>query len=220
MRRTQTPPRLGRGIYRVADVCRYTRVPRSTVHSWFKSSQVLTTDYLPTGDTFSVSFYDLMDTLVAYQFRKLGVRMSVVRKAYTKLAATLQTAHPFCHKKLYTDGKSIIVHAAQELGTGNLQDAVSNQQLFVQIQEHLANVAYSVESELADLWRIAEGVIINPAIGMGHPVLEGTALSTFVVRNSYRANGGKSALVADMFNVTPRQVLHAVKFEDKIRSAA
>lgn len=213
-------PALGRGIYRVADVSRYTHIPHSTVHSWFRTRGVFQSDFRDVAGTYTVSFHDLIDTLVAHQFRKEGVKMRVVRKAYDKLAEILRSPHPFCHRGLYTNGHTIIVQAAEYLGTPNLQDVISKQQFFEQIREHLHKVAYSELTQLATHWHVAAGVVVDPEIAMGHPVLAGTGVTTYVVRDAYYANRKDRTFVASLYGLSASQVKSAVDFEDGLRSAA
>lgn len=213
-------PSLGYGIYRVMDVARYTQIPYGTVYSWFKTRSVFYSDYAAVEGTFTVSFYDLIDALVASEFRGAGVTMRMVRRAHEKLASILDSPHPFCHRDLYTDGRSIIIRAAEELGTPNLQDAVSKQQLFDAIHKHLYRVAYSELTRLATHWNVAPGVVIDPQIAMGHPVIAGTGVTTYVVRGAYHANGRDRALVASLYGLSASQVESAVNFEDRVRSAA
>ena len=115
MSKTADIPSLGRGIYRIADVARYTRIPYSTVRSWFKSSGVLQSDYVEIDGVFSVSFLDMIDAVMAQKFRELGVSMPTVRKAYSALKEQLASEHPFCHEKLFTDGKRIFHLAAEKV---------------------------------------------------------------------------------------------------------
>ncbi len=213
-------PSLGRGIYRISDLSRYAHIPHATVYSWFKTSNVFQSDFSRIGDTDSVSFYDLIDVLVAYQFRKFGVTMKDVRRAYELLSESLDSPHPFCHRDLYTNGKRIIIREAKKMGTPNLQDAISKQQFFNEIQANLTKVSYSEATRLAQWWDIHPGIVVNPTIAMGEPVITGTGVTTFVVRNAYYANKKNLALVSGMYGISAKQVTDAVVFEDSIRPAA
>ncbi len=213
-------PTLGAGIYRMADVARYTRIHHSTVRSWFLTRNLLHAEYVRVNGEMSVSFHDLIDAMVASCFRSHGVTMKVVRRAYKKLESTLQTRHPFCHQGLYTDGKAIIVDVAKTIRETVLQDAISNQHLFDNIKCHLHDVSYSSRTKLAERWNISPGVVIDPAIAVGLPVVDGTGVTTYVVRNAYHANGQDRAFVAHLYGLTAKQVDNAVRFEDGLKAAA
>lgn len=216
----QAYPSLGMGVYHLAEVARYTQVHASSVRAWFKGrpdrqgrGPVLEGDYRPVGGDFAVSFHDLIDTLVAGQFRTAGVSMAVVRAAYRHLAERLHTRHPFCHHDLYTDGRKVFIHAADNLGDDVLSEVVSRQQFFAHVRETLTRIDYHESSLLARRWRLYEGVVIDPAISMGKPVVGSTGITTYVLANCYHANKRNIALVADLFNVSERDIDNAVAFE-------
>jgi uncharacterized protein (DUF433 family) len=213
-------PTLGTGIYQLADVARYVRAHPSTVRSWFSTRELLQAEYGRVAGHSSLSFHDLIDTLVAAQFRRHGVMMRVVRKAYRALEKTLGTAHPFCHRGLYTDGRSIIVATAKSIRNEVLEEAISRQQLFEHIKERLDDVAHSARTELAERWSISPGVVIDPRIAMGLPVIVGTGVTTHVIHGAYHANGRDAALVGGLYGLTVSEVKDAVRFEDGLRTAA
>jgi len=191
---------LGKGAYILAEVSRLTQINPSRVR----------------GGDFAVSFLDLIDVLVAGQFRDdYKVPMGVVRRAYSVLKAELGVEHPFCHNDLYTDGKRIFQLAASKLGDEKLSDIISRQQFFVHVKEKLDHIEYSKLTRLADRWRIANGVLLDPKISMGKPTIIDTGLTTHVAANQYYANGENTALVADLYGVSERDVANAVDFEKR-----
>ena len=219
MLRRKTVPALGLGIYTMADVSRYARIHYSTVRSWFRSRGVLDSDFVEVDGKFSASFFDLLDSMVAHQFRKHGVKMRVVRRAYEKLGPMLQTDHPFCHRDLYTDGNRIIVQVSGLVGESSLQDAISDQLFFAQIKGALDNVSYSAMTRLAERIDLAPNVEIYPKVAMGHPVIKGTGVTTYVVRSAYVANGKDRELVGSLYGLSGQQVDCAVEFEETSRAA-
>lgn len=218
--RSNEEPELGRGIYSLAEVGRLIARPYSTVRSWFKLTNVLRSDYAIIGGDFAVSFHDLIDTLVAAHLRDLKVPMNMVRKAYLGAGVRLQTNHPFCHRGIYTDGRRIIIDVANEIGNSALQDAVNGQGWFSQVKNSLAKVSYSNRTKLADRWNIASGVLIDPGLAMGYPVVSGTGITTSVISRAFYANGSDFDFVGKLFNLSSAQVKQAVNFERTIKSAA
>jgi uncharacterized protein (DUF433 family) len=212
---------IGQGIYTLAEVSRLTEVHPSTVRTWFKDRSggtglgcIFHSDYQPVESDFAVSFLDLIDVLVASQFRiRHNVPMRIVRQAHDLLQEELKTRHPFCHSDLYTDGRRIFRFAANKLGEEILSEVVSRQQFFLHIMAKLEHIDYSELTKLAYRWRIASGVVVDPSIGMGKPTIENTGVTTYVVANQYFANNKSAPLVADLYEVTEKDVLNAVKFE-------
>lgn len=216
---------LGQGVYKLAEVSRLTEVHPCRVRTWFKHRSdaagrgpVFESDYQSVGGDYAVSFLDLIDVLVAGQFRdKYRVPMQIVRRAYSLLQEELDTKHPFCHSNLYTDGIHIFRCAASKLGEEKLSDVVSHQQFFLHIKEKLDHIDYSEITKLAYRWRIAKGVVVDPSISMGKPTIENTGVTTYIVANQYYANAENPALVGDLYGVNERDVVNAVRFEDWYR---
>lgn len=214
---------IGQGVYTVAEVSKLTEMNPARVRTWFKSRSdsvgpgpIFQSDYQSVDDDYAVSFFDLIDVFVAGQFRDHhNVPMRIVRDAYSLLQKELDTKHPFCHSDLYTDGKHIFIYAANKLGNKELSEVVTHQQFFLHIKEKLAHVDYSEMTKLARLWRIAEGIVIDPSISMGKPTIVKTSVTTYVLVNQYYANMKNSALVADLYEVSENDVVNAVKFEQR-----
>ncbi len=213
---------LGRGVYDLAEAARYTRLNYSTVRSWFHGKAdrepVFRGDYGRVRGDYAISFFDLVDLLVAGQLRAAGVTMRIVRASYEVLQSDIGTSHPFCHERIYTDGKRVIVAVASQIGDARLLDVVSRQQLFTSIRSVLKSIDY--RTKLAMLWKISNGVVIDPRRSFGKPVVAGTGVTTFVLANQFHANAGNVELVADLYAVGRRDVLNAVDFEERYGRAA
>jgi uncharacterized protein (DUF433 family) len=97
-------------------------------------------------------------------------------------------------------------------------DVISKQHFFTQMC--LGQIKYNKDSKLAEAWHIREGVLIDPKVAFGHPVIERTGVTTFVLANQYAANQENAALVADLYGVGESDVLNAVRFEEAIRRRA
>jgi len=193
------------------------------VRTWFKERSdgsglgpIFAADYPPVNGDLAVSFFDLIDVLVAGEFRdRYNVPMRVVRRAHSLLQTQLQTRHPFCHNDLYTDGKRIFLCVANELDEEVLSDVVSRQQFFLHIREKLAHIDYSEMTKLACRWRIISGIVIDPSISMGKPTIEHTGITTYVVANQYFANAKNKTLVADLYGIGEKDVTNAIAFEER-----
>jgi len=204
----------------MAEVSRYTQMPPSTIRSWFRGrpdrsgkGPILHSDYAPVDESWAYSFHDMIDALVAGHLRKSGVTMRIVRLAHQVLQQDLGTPHPFCHNNIYTDGVKVFLWTAVELDEPTLRDVVSRQQFFAHVRKDLRHIDYSDTTRLARRWRIMNGVVVDPAISFGKPVVERTGVTTFVLAGQYHANEGDTDLVANLYGVEKRNVLDAVAFE-------
>lgn len=93
-----------------------------------------------------------------------------------------------------------------------LSEVVSQQLFFPMVRERLEKIEYAEDSELATRWQIAKGIVIDPDISFGQPVIHGTGVTTFVAARSYLANDRNADLVGELFGITPNDVLDAVAF--------
>ena len=144
-------------------------------------------DYTRVGHDSAFSFLDLVDSFVVGRFRRAGVKMGVVRAAYSQLKEDLGTSHPFAHSSLYTDGKTIIVQTAEKIRNELFYDAVSKQQFFDELAGGLERIDYRPDTGLAARWRVADGVLIDPELNFGKPVVAQTGTSTSIDSGSRRS---------------------------------
>ena len=210
---------LGGGVYSISEVSRYTGLSAGTLRSWFKwrsdkkgCGPYLNSDYRAVGGDYAVSFLNLIDAHVASLFKDEGVKPGAIRKAYSALERDLGVPHPFAYADLYTDGISVIRNVAAEIHSVELCDVVSKNGVFREFRKHLRHIEYG-ESKFAARWRIATGVVIDPKVGFGKPVVESTGMTAFVLARQYEANDRNAALVASLFNVKPADVINAAAFE-------
>lgn len=218
---------LGRGVYSISEAAQYTRQHHSTLYSWFKPRSasgrkpVFLSDYPPVGSSYAISFQDLIDVLVAGQLRDCGVSMQSIRKAYASLQVKLDAPHPFCLSGLHTNGKRVLIDVAKEVGDDKLCEALSGQGRFEAVMmPYLKQIDFRGARETAARWHIADGVVIDPAISFGKPVIQGTGTTTYVLANAFAANDRDADVVADFYDLSPSQIRDATAFEDSFRRAA
>jgi len=214
---------IGEGVYTLTEVSRIARIPLATVRAWFWPSRgepLFSSDYPAIDGDYAVSFLNLIELHVARFFREAGVKHPILRRARCVLQEELKVSHPFAHADLCTDGNRII-RIIGDAGGQELVDVISKQQFFSQMG--LRKITYHPHSQMAQSWGISTGVVINPRIGFGKPVIEGTGVSTLVVAKQYIANGKDASLVARLFRLKESGVINAFEFErdlGRVRVAA
>lgn len=220
---------LGTGIYSFSEAAKLIGVRPQRVRAWFRGwpgrqRPVFQSSFADnTAGACVIGFLNLVESLVASQLREHGVSLPTVRRAHHQLADLLENAHPFAHHGLLTDGKNVFVRVATEVGDTQAIEAINRQHVFeVVILPYLQQIEYSGKSNLAELWRISEGVVIDPRRRFGKPIVDQCGISTSILHASYQANQKNRALVADWFGVDPQDVEVAVAFETRFnrRSAA
>lgn len=214
-------PTPGQGVYTFTEAARLTALKPARVREWFRGRAqgevrrpVFSSDYEPVGGDHAISFLDLVDVYVAGQLREHGVSLRTVRRVYCRMAEDLQTQHPFGREELLTDGKVVIMRGLDSQGREELTEVLTRQGVFPQILlPFLKRIDYEKVGLLAKRWRIADQVIVDPAICFGQPIIEALGMPTTILAAAFRANGRNAQLVADWYNVQPEHVLAAVRFE-------
>lgn len=218
---------LGNGVYTFGEAARLTMLPTQRVRAWFtgwprRLGPALHTDYAAMKTHRKlISFLDLVEVLVAGKLRDRGVSLLAIRKAHLHLSTQLNTEHPFSHSELLTDGHAVFARTANEENDPQLVDLLRNQLAFDAIlRPYLDRIEWDEGTHLARLWNIGKGVVIDPTIRFGKPIVLDCAMPTAVLAAAYQANRGDTNLVADWYGVNPNQVELAVSFEARISGKA
>ncbi len=237
----KTGPYAEIGAYGVSEAARFARVNTQTARRWIrgygpdKYAPVLEPDLPPVGNRYALSFLDLVDLLVVGRFREQGHSLQSIRRSYAWLSKKLGTRHPFAHNRLLTDGSDIFLEMfaevwSEESLTGGSDDHSEEHQLIEVgsgqqaipelLRPYLRQIDYAQDTLEAKRWRIAEGVVLDPAQSFGKPTLAHVGTTTFVLASAYWANGENATLVAELFDVSSDAVHHAVAFEMEFSNRA
>lgn len=211
---------IGQGVYTLAEVSQYTKQPVSTLRSWFMPRSdgqgrgpIFQSEWERVDDEFAVSFLNLIEAYAASMFRSKKVKPADLRRAHEILKQELNTPHPFAHAELSTFLRRIIHEKDYSNRDRRFVDVISKQLVFPEFRAGLDTIDYSPSTKLAHAWRISDGVVINPKVGFGKPVIVKTGVSTLIVASQYLANSKNAALVARLFNITESGVFDAFQFE-------
>lgn len=215
---------LGLGIYDLREAARLTGLNPARVRRWFvqrpseaNRRPALRSDYATTQGATAISFLDLIDVFVFGQLRTHGVSLPTLRKVSNRLQKQLDTRHPFAHCRLATDGHEVFLRSCDANGQLELVEVLSRQRVFPEIiAPFLKRLDYDPTTELAKLWRIADGVVLNPKIALGKPVVDGVFVKTELLASAWHANGQDTDAVARWYNVSPDDVKRAVEFEARL----
>lgn len=214
---------LGKGIYTLSETARFTSGHINTIRSWFKqrtntnTPPVFLSDYRDSELENRLSFHDLIDVLVAVKLRESRVPMKELRLVFDKLQDDLKTQHPFCHKGLYVHNRKVFVEMAKSLNSKLLVEALTDQSYIKSVMlPYLKKIDYDSTTHLASRWNISEGIIIDPKIRFGTPIVKGAGISTDVLSESYYAEKENADFVSELFGVTTKAVNDAVEFESQI----
>jgi uncharacterized protein (DUF433 family) len=216
-----TKNQLGLGLYDLHECAELTGLDLKRIRRWFVPSPsetnrrpVLKPDYPSVeGDT-AISFLDMIEVFVLGNLREHKVPLQTLRNVYTRLQRDFKQKHPLAHNRLATDGTDVFLRVADAEGKEQLIEVLTRQMVFPEIiAPFLKQLDYDPETHLARLWRIADGVVLNPAIALGKPVVDGVFVKTEVLADAYHANDQNADAVARWYNVRPDDVMTAVRFQ-------
>ena len=215
---------LGKGVYSVAEAARLTRLRTQRVNEWFRgresASRIFTplfqSDYPVVHEEYAISFLDLIELNIGGKLRESGVSMQYLRKVYRHLRGDFGE-HPFCQREVYVGDKKIFTRGLNREEGSSVIEAMTRQAYFDKIiLPFLQKIDYDDVTNLAARWRIADLIVVDPAIRFGKPIVDGVGIATSVLLKSYYANMEDAELVASWFGVEPRHVLAAVEFENQL----
>jgi len=212
---------LGHGIYSLPEAARLTRLRPSRVREWFTGRSmkqgpkpVFKSDYDSVGGDRAISFLDLIELFIAGQLREHGVSLQSLRKVRAQLQKDLDPRHPFCRREVLSDGKKVFTLGLDREGQREMIEVLSTQRVFVQILlPFLKRIDYDAATKLASKWSIADGIVVDPRICLGKPIVKEVCIRTTILASAYCATHEDSELVAEWFGVLPLHVEAAVNFE-------
>jgi len=212
---------IGLGVYSIAEAARLTKLQPARLRAWFVGRKgrfaqkpLLESDYEMVDGDLAISFLDMVDAFVASQYRNLNISLDTLRRSYLNLSRRANGKHGFSHRKLYTDGSRLFLSEADERDRKILVDLANNQHAMPAVLlPFLESLEFDAHSNLASRWNIADGVVVDPAINFGKPIVASSGISTRVLAGAWRANGKDAEQVAMWYDVLPEDVQKAVSFE-------
>lgn len=163
------------------------------------------------------SFTDLVSLFVVRELLKQGVKRRRIRAAEDHFRQVLGTDRPFACEEISTDGTEVYgpggatvpgmpaqVEAASRGGQHALREPIKDQ---------LHTIRYSDGAAVE--WKPMEGIILNPEIQFGSPVLEGTRVHTDLAAEVVAKLGMDEA--RDRWpHASTRSIEHALEFERRL----
>lgn len=216
---------LGKGVYSITEAAKLTRLRPSRVRAWFHSlegspvgSGIFQGDYAPIGEDRAISFLDLIEVYIVGRLREAEPPVSLqhIRKVHQKIARDTSESHPFCTREIYHGRGKIFTRGLNHGDAGPIIEPLSNQRYINDvIMPFLERIEYDHITNLARLWRIWDGVVVDPARCFGKPIVAAVGISTRILASAYEANGRDVDKVADWYEVDPIHIRTAVDFESR-----
>lgn len=211
-------PELGAGVYSFPEAARLVRrrhsFSQARMRRWLRILQTFGQHEADDGSVF-LTFNDLVSLEVVAHLRDAGLTSHTVRQAEQKLRTEFPgIEHPFAAVGIfYTDGQT--VWAALDSESSDFVEVVGKRPrhmvLAGMIRPFITEIHAGDHEPTATRWDIAPGVVINPRIQFGRPVLAGTRVPVATVIENLDA--GSPSQVAEWFSLTLEQVRDAEAFD-------
>ena len=222
------PNLLNAGLYTVPEASRLTRISTGKVRRWIKgydfrsgesmrhSDAVWQGEIKPVDNKISLSFRDLLELRFVDAFIRAGVSWRTMRRAHTKAQNELESTHPFCSNRIFTDGRSILLQQGEEDSDQTLIDLATNQAEFSRIVEPFRKELEFSGNDIIwwPLGRERE-IVLDPKRNFGQPSVARSGVPTRVLARSVKTNRSVE-VVSHWFEVSEGEVRDALDFETRL----
>ncbi|MGB8341251.1 MAG: DUF433 domain-containing protein [Chthoniobacterales bacterium] len=223
---------LNRGLYSVPEAARLTRVSVGKIRRWLKgynfksgdrihhSDAVWQGELRPVENKLALSFRDLLELRFVDAFIRAGVSWRTMRRAHAKAQRELETMHPFCSNRIFTDGRSILLRQGERDSDQVLIDLATDQAEFSRLVEPFRK---ELEFSGSDIiwWPLGKQrqIVVDPRRNFGQPTVARSGVPAETLARSVKANASQK-IVARWYEVQPDEVRDAVEFARSLAKAA
>ncbi len=224
-------PRVGRGLFTLAEAATLLDVPRTTFAAWVQGyRREVPGRATVTGRPIVLSlaarrgepvipFLGLAEGLVLSAFRRAGVPLQRIRPALERLDQEIGLRHALASDRLVTDGVDVLYDYSARVDPGGIRELVTvrgGQRVFAPlVADRLHRVRHGDDHWAARLelpgYALAR-VVVDPEVALGRPMLEDSRVPVDDVVRRWIA-GDSMAQLADGFGLPGPEV------EDLIRTA-
>ncbi|VTU26318.1 hypothetical protein SRS16CHR_03834 [Variovorax sp. SRS16] len=231
---TTEPELLNVGIYSLPQAARLIDSDLRAVRRWmrgygyrrgeaFKQSPPLWKTQLASAEFTqpAIGFRDLLELRFVRAFVNAGVSLHVVKATIEAARALWHADYPLTTRRFLTDGKDIFESAVTDSGEETLTDLRRHQVVFTHIIKPSLYTGIDYTGDIATAWHPphAKGVILDPSRQFGQPIVVDVGVPTDTLYASYVAEGRNRKAVARQFDIEPRHVDAAVRYEERLPRA-
>jgi uncharacterized protein (DUF433 family) len=219
-------------LYSVPEAARLTRVSVGKIRRWLKgynfksgdrihhSDAVWQGELRPVENKLALSFRDLLELRFVDAFIRAGVSWRTMRRAHAKAQRELETTHPFCSNRIFTDGRSILLRQGEQDSDQVLIDLATDQAEFSRLVEPFRK---ELEFSGSDIiwWPLGKQrqIVVDPRRNFGQPTVARSGVPAETLARSVKANASQK-IVARWYEVQPDEVRDAVEFARSLAKAA
>ncbi|GAA4331260.1 hypothetical protein GCM10023165_05400 [Variovorax defluvii] len=225
---------LDTGIYSLGQAARLIRAEPRAVRRWMcgykrkhgeghrHSAPLWKTQLEDAGfEQAAVGFRDLMELRLVRAFTEAGVSLHVIKATIEAARDTLHTDYPLTSRRFLTDGRKIFESAINEAtGDETLTDVRARQIVFTHVIKPSLYAGIEYDGNVARMWFPPEskGIALDPSRQFGTPIVVDAGVPTDTLYEAYLAEGKDRRAVARQFDIDPKHVAAAVRYEERLRA--
>lgn len=167
-----------------------------------------------------IGFKDLLELRMVAAFSRQGVDIKIIRATVEAARNEYGVDYPLTLKRFQSDGKRIFAEAVAQSGEPHLIDVLKRQHVISQIIKPSLFAGIEYKGDDVRRWfpmgNRNKAVVLDPALQFGTPALADVGIPTDTIYASYLAEGRDEKAVARIFDISPRLVGSAVRFEQQL----
>lgn len=229
MVRSKPSELVGKGIYALHEAARLANADGNTVRRWllgysYKHSgktvtqpPIFRAEIGRIEDDFFISFVDLVELLFVANFRRRGIKWSVIKTAFESARDRFESDHPFSVLNFQTDGKRIFEETVLN-GRRQLTDLEKKQLLLGDFIDRTLSKTLQFEKGSVRLWYPefpSRLIVLDPSRSFGRPIVASNGVPTEVIFGALEADDDVQ-LVAREFGITAKEVRAVAEFQERL----
>ncbi len=223
---------VGTGLYTLGQAARLVRADRRAVRRWMlgyewtsKGSRHFSPPLWRTqlaGDDLAeptIGFHDLLELRLVNAFVQHGVSLPVIRATAEMAREQFGMDYPLTARRFRTDGKLIYLEAVAKTGEEKMIDVARRQFVFSDVIKPSLYAGIEYDGSHAKRWyplgAAHKVVMLDPERQFGTPIINGACIPTDTLFASFLAEKRDRNAVARIFDISPKMVDAAVRFESE-----
>ncbi len=217
-------------MYTYAEAAHLAQVSTSTVRNWLLGYTGVSGAVPPLfathdRDTAMVSFLNLIEIVVAAQFRKaIGIKYQIVRRAYENAKEIFSLEYPFAHLQLEAIGGHIVQRYRGLPPSASMRsmDAPDQWTLGLPLPEEvlrtIKQIFYSLDDDLASKWfPIGKDIpiVIDPLVSAGIPTVTGSGVTIPAIHRRFKA-GNSIDFISRDYQLDKDVIETAIRYADLV----
>lgn len=175
----------------------------------------------------AIGFRDLLELRMVNAFAKCGVGLYVIRETIKEAKQSFGVNYPLTTKRFRTDGRRIFMEVVDRAAGEDhdpedpLLEVRRQQWVFTDIVRPALYEGIEFENDHPRRWfpDKRRQVVMDPARQFGSPTVVGAGIPTSTLFASFKAEGKNSKAVARIYDISAKQVMAAVRFEEQLAAA-